>query len=163
MLAGDVFLSVNRFERKKGIELAISSLHEVIHRHALSSGACARCRLIVCGGYDPRVAENVQYYLELRELAESLGVEDRVVFLKNVTETDRYVHQYFFSSGHFGLVTPKTTCFRYLKKCFSHESIQKMYCITLKTECSVLPGAARTRGELRCRGPGRLPEERDRD
>lgn len=89
MEGGDVFLSINRFERKKGVALAIRSLQEVIARHAYSSGTCARCRLIVCGGFDPRCRENVQHFQELKELAEDLEVDARVVFLKNVTDQQR--------------------------------------------------------------------------
>lgn len=86
---GKPLLALNRYERKKNIGLAIRSLAEVIHRHALSSGACAQCRLVVAGGHDPRIAENVQHSRELRALAEELGVEDRVVFLRNVTDSQR--------------------------------------------------------------------------
>jgi alpha-1,3/alpha-1,6-mannosyltransferase len=86
---GSVLLSINRYERKKHISLALKALQEVIHRHALSSGACARCRLVVAGGYDVDVPENVEHARELKELASHLGVEDRVVFLRNVTDSQR--------------------------------------------------------------------------
>lgn len=86
---GSMLFSLNRYERKKNIGLAIRALKEVIHRHAHSSGACAQCRLIVAGGYDPRVLENVQYFQELQELAQELDVEARVVFLRNITDGQR--------------------------------------------------------------------------
>jgi glycosyltransferase involved in cell wall biosynthesis len=84
-----MLLSLNRYERKKNIGLAIQALKEVIHRHAHSSGACAQCRLIVAGGYDPRVSENVQYFQEMQDLAQELDVQARVVFLRNVTDSQR--------------------------------------------------------------------------
>lgn len=86
---GSVLLSLNRYERKKNIGLALRALREVIDRHALSVGACARARLVIAGGHDPRVAENVAHLRELRALAEELDLEDRVVFLTNVTEAQR--------------------------------------------------------------------------
>jgi glycosyltransferase involved in cell wall biosynthesis len=86
-----VLLSINRYERKKNIPLALKALQEVIHRHALSSGSCARCRLVVAGGYDQDVPENVEHERELKELASELGIEDRVVFLRNISDAQRCV------------------------------------------------------------------------
>jgi alpha-1,3/alpha-1,6-mannosyltransferase len=86
---GSMLLSLNRYERKKNVGLALRALREVIDRHALSSGACAQARLIVAGGHDPRVRENVAHARELQKLAEALSLEDRVVFLKNITEKQR--------------------------------------------------------------------------
>ncbi|KAI2632336.1 glycosyltransferase family 4 protein [Hypoxylon sp. NC1633] len=61
-------LSINRFERKKDIALAITAFAGL--------GAAARqgVRLVLAGGYDPRVAENVSYHRELVTLAESVGL-----------------------------------------------------------------------------------------
>lgn len=86
---GSMLLSLNRYERKKNVALALRTLREVIDRHALSVGACARARLVIAGGHDPRVQENVSHLRELRALAEELDLEDRVVFLTNVTERQR--------------------------------------------------------------------------
>lgn len=53
------YLSVNRYERKKNISLALKSF-------ALSNeSSSANCRLIIAGGYDPRIIENVEYLKEL--------------------------------------------------------------------------------------------------
>lgn len=59
-------LSINRFERKKDIGLAIRAF-------AGLSGSSPR-RLVVAGGYDNRVAENVAYHRELDALATELGL-----------------------------------------------------------------------------------------
>ncbi|KAI1655722.1 glycosyltransferase family 4 protein [Daldinia decipiens] len=61
-------LSINRFERKKDIALAIRAFA------GLSPQAREDVRLVVAGGYDPRVAENVGYHKELVALSESLGL-----------------------------------------------------------------------------------------
>lgn len=85
-----MLLSLNRYERKKNIKLALEAVREVIDRHALSSGSCSQVRLIVAGGWDPRVSENVSYERDLKRYAEQLQIEDRVVFLRNITEKQRY-------------------------------------------------------------------------
>ncbi|KAI1949092.1 Alpha-1,3-mannosyltransferase-like protein [Ophidiomyces ophidiicola] len=64
-----ILLSINRFERKKNIELAIKSYH------ALGDGDRKGTRLVIAGGYDNRVQENVQYHRELDSLASSLGLQ----------------------------------------------------------------------------------------
>ena len=74
------FLSINRYERKKNIGLAI---------RAFSRLRESRSRLIVAGGYDSRVRENVEHYQELSELAGELGVQDRVVFLQSPDDQEK--------------------------------------------------------------------------
>ncbi|CAK7219448.1 Alpha-1,3-mannosyltransferase-like protein [Sporothrix bragantina] len=69
-------LSINRFERKKDIGLAIRAFAGLpADRRGGGDGPKAsRARLVVAGGYDNRVAENVDYHRELDELATSLGL-----------------------------------------------------------------------------------------
>ncbi|KAI4284808.1 MAG: hypothetical protein L6R38_001144 [Xanthoria sp. 2 TBL-2021] len=71
-----MILSINRFERKKNIGLAIHAFHglESDHRQGI--------RLVVAGGYDPRIEENVRYHQELVKLVEILGL--RSATAKNV-------------------------------------------------------------------------------
>ncbi|KAL3421425.1 Alpha-1,3/1,6-mannosyltransferase alg-2 [Phlyctema vagabunda] len=64
-----VILSINRFEKKKDVGLAIKAYA------ALSADARKGSRLVVAGGYDNRMPENVSYHKELVELAESLGLK----------------------------------------------------------------------------------------
>ena len=60
-----VILSINRFERKKDIALAIRAFAGLPpHRRR-------QAKLIIAGGYDPRVSENVSYHADLVSLAES--------------------------------------------------------------------------------------------
>jgi alpha-1,3/alpha-1,6-mannosyltransferase len=61
-----ILLSINRFERKKDIGLAIRAYHKLNSR--------VGTRLVIAGGYDSRVAENVEYHEELVTLAEGLGL-----------------------------------------------------------------------------------------
>ncbi|CAM1510572.1 Fc.00g009070.m01.CDS01 [Cosmosporella sp. VM-42] len=62
-------LSINRFERKKDIGLAIKAFA------AIPEAKRKGVRLILAGGYDHRVAENVQYHKELETLATSLSLQ----------------------------------------------------------------------------------------
>ncbi|RMZ75455.1 hypothetical protein DV738_g5471, partial [Chaetothyriales sp. CBS 135597] len=63
-----ILLSINRFERKKDVGLAIKAFN------GLSDQERSRSRLVLAGGYDTRVAENVEYHHELEVLAEQLGL-----------------------------------------------------------------------------------------
>ncbi|KAK4934901.1 Alpha-1,3-mannosyltransferase-like protein [Elasticomyces elasticus] len=63
-----LLLSINRFERKKDIGLAIRGYQR------LSSNERRGTRLVLAGGYDQRVSENVRYHKELDDLAQSLGL-----------------------------------------------------------------------------------------
>ena len=65
--------SLNRYERKKNIPLAMKAFAKHQNEGAI---------LVVAGGYDTRVKENVEHEKELKELAKSLKIEERVVFLK---------------------------------------------------------------------------------
>ncbi|KAJ8613148.1 hypothetical protein CTAYLR_004800 [Chrysophaeum taylorii] len=71
-------VSLNRYERKKRVDLAIEAL-------ALVEGI----DLAIAGGYDTRVLENVEYHEELRRLAADLGLQGRVVFERSISDARR--------------------------------------------------------------------------
>ena len=73
------FVSLNRFERKKDIGLAIEALAQ------LPSSA----QLVVAGGHDEAVVENVEYLAELKALAAKLGLSERVSFMPSVSDKER--------------------------------------------------------------------------
>ncbi|KAG0467992.1 hypothetical protein HPP92_017320 [Vanilla planifolia] len=79
------FLSINRFERKKNLQLAISAFAMLISSGLSSSEAT----LTIAGGYDKRLKENVEYLEELKNLAEVEGVFDRVTFITSCTTAER--------------------------------------------------------------------------
>jgi alpha-1,3/alpha-1,6-mannosyltransferase len=64
-----VLLSINRFEKKKDVALAIKAYA------GLSPEERSNARLVIAGGFDPRVAENTATYAELCELADSLQLK----------------------------------------------------------------------------------------
>lgn len=65
----NIILSINRFEQKKNIGLAIRAFA------GLPKRAREGVRLVVAGGYDHRVMENVVYHQDLLLLAEKLGLK----------------------------------------------------------------------------------------
>uniref|UniRef100_A0A2P2L1G6 Alpha-1,3/1,6-mannosyltransferase ALG2 n=1 Tax=Rhizophora mucronata TaxID=61149 RepID=A0A2P2L1G6_RHIMU len=85
------FLSINRFERKKNIDLAVSAfarLHNLkvqdLQRHDLKDAT-----LTIAGGYDKRLRENVEYLEELKSLAEREGVSHRINFVTSCSTAER--------------------------------------------------------------------------
>lgn len=64
-----ILLSINRFERKKRVDLAIQAFA------GLKAADRKGVRLVLAGGYDTRVAENVSCHKELEELAASLKLK----------------------------------------------------------------------------------------
>lgn len=107
------FLSINRYERKKNIELAISAF---VMLHTLESNApqshnLAEASLTVVGGFDPRLRENVEYLAELKLLAEREGVSHRVNFITSCSTAERNILLakclcvlYTPKDEHFGIV-----------------------------------------------------------
>lgn len=93
-------LSLNRYERKKNIALAIETL------------ACTPdIKLVVAGGWDARIRENVEHYEELVNLAKEKQVGGRIEFMKNVTHEERTqllkdatCVLYTPANEHFGIV-----------------------------------------------------------
>ncbi len=61
-----IIVSINRFERKKNINLAVKAFSKLTSRKNV--------KLVIAGGYDPINMENVEHLEELRELCKSLGL-----------------------------------------------------------------------------------------
>lgn len=103
------FVSLNRYERKKNVELAVGALAAA--RRALPPRDFLKVRLVIAGGYDPAVQENVQYLQELKKFVEESGCTDNVVFKKNVSDEERtklmetaLATVYTPDKEHFGIV-----------------------------------------------------------
>ena len=69
-----VFLSLNRYERKKNIALALKAM-AYVKKHC---DMFEKCHMIIAGGYDDRVPENVEHHLELEELSQNLHIHENV-------------------------------------------------------------------------------------
>lgn len=126
--SGDRFyLSINRYEKKKNIKLALRAF-------ALSKEYSNKnAKLFIVGGYDPRVSENVEYLKELeiearvlklpysvisfpdyaknKKLDDSIKKENRVIFLTSISTSFKELLlsktemlMYTPSNEHFGIV-----------------------------------------------------------
>lgn len=95
-------LSINRFERKKNLGLAI---------HSLSLLSDTNLKLILAGGYDPLNSENIEYFQELVKLVQDMELDNRVIFLKSPSDAVKIslirhclCLIYTPSNEHFGIV-----------------------------------------------------------
>ncbi len=68
-----VFLSINRYERKKNLKIALDAMVKL--KSMLEIDLWRSCHLVMAGGYDNRVCENVNHYNELRDLTEKLNLK----------------------------------------------------------------------------------------
>lgn len=68
------YLSINRYERKKNVTLALKAFAQSDEYRNKNS------RLFICGGYDNRVIENVEYLKELETEAISLNIPYSTMF-----------------------------------------------------------------------------------
>lgn len=100
-----LLVSLNRFERKKNVGLAIRAFA------ALPEPVRQCTKLVVAGGYDKTLPENVEHAAELEALAKELGVEDRVIQKWSISMEDKatFLHHatcllYTPDREHFGIV-----------------------------------------------------------
>jgi len=82
-----VLLSLNRYERKKKVELAIEALARL--KSFLTDEQWREVRLVIAGGYDLRVPENINYFCELKKMVVDLNLIDRVILLKSPTDLEK--------------------------------------------------------------------------
>lgn len=104
-----IFLSINRYERKKNLKLALHALEHL--KHMVDEADWARIHLIMAGGFDPINLENMEHYIELTDLAAELDIEDKVTFMKSPTDIEKIsllfnckALVYTPSNEHFGIV-----------------------------------------------------------
>lgn len=102
-----IFLSINRYERKKNLPLALKAFSE------LKTKVDQPIQLIMAGGYDNRVSENREHFEELTSLAYVLGLDSdyEILFLKSPSDSEKLrllktsnALLYTPSGEHFGIV-----------------------------------------------------------
>ena len=103
-----VFLSINRYERKKNLVLALEAMARL--RSQVSTSDWKGVHLVMAGGYDERVTENVEHYAELRESATRNDLDDHVTFVRSFTDDEKLTLLsrcvaliYTPSNEHFGI------------------------------------------------------------
>ena len=85
--AKTVFLSINRYERKKNIKLALEAFAKL--KSKVPSNMWEGVYLVVAGGYDVRVSENVDYHAELAEYAKKKKLNHRVIFVRSMSDAEK--------------------------------------------------------------------------
>ncbi|VDO29233.1 unnamed protein product [Haemonchus placei] len=95
--AKHIFLSLNRFEVKKNVKLAIEAFAAL--RLMLSEDEFSSCHLIVAGGYDRLNFENITHFEELVKCASDMADEEKASLLR----CSRAV-LYTPHNEHFGIV-----------------------------------------------------------
>jgi glycosyltransferase involved in cell wall biosynthesis len=83
-------VSLNRFERKKNVELLLYAYAELKrHYHPDSSATTSIPKVIIAGGYDRENVENIEYMGELRRLTSELQLEPYVEFCPSISDQQR--------------------------------------------------------------------------
>jgi alpha-1,3/alpha-1,6-mannosyltransferase len=72
-----LIVSLNRFERKKNISLALKAFALLLQKNLDENGTLL---LVIAGGYDPRLEENVSHLQELRLLCHALQLKNHILF-----------------------------------------------------------------------------------
>jgi alpha-1,3/alpha-1,6-mannosyltransferase len=80
-------LSINRYEHKKNLGLAIDAL--ALLRECLPAEIFTRVQLIIAGGYDENRQENRDTLLFLQAQVRQLGLTEHVVFRRSPSDTER--------------------------------------------------------------------------
>jgi alpha-1,3/alpha-1,6-mannosyltransferase len=80
-----ILTSLNRYERKKNIPLALESFAYYINNEFKKSKQEIEPVLVIAGGWDNRLSENVDVHNELVQSAKLLGISDKVVFLRSIS------------------------------------------------------------------------------
>ena len=97
-----LFVSLNRYERKKRVDLAVEAFAEL--RRRPDSGA-ERSVLVIAGGYDGAVKENAEVLRELKDIASRSGLREGtdIVFRTSISSLER---QHLLSNACALLYTP---------------------------------------------------------
>ena len=111
---GDIILlSIQRFERKKNVGLALEAM--ALLRGRLRAETWARTKLVIAGGHDGRWRENREVLSELRTTARNLDLRDHVLFKPSFSDEERMdllsrclCVVYTPEREHFGLVPIET-------------------------------------------------------
>lgn len=99
------FFSLNRYERKKNIRLAIEAFADFCKKEPELS---KDYKLVIAGGYDPKVIENIYYHKQLVDLADQEGIGFKTVFLTSISNSLR---KKLLQNAECVLYTPKNEHF----------------------------------------------------
>ena len=112
-----VIVSLNRYERKKNLSLAVTSFKHFLE---LKKGDkdYDDYILVIAGGYDDRLSENIEEHIKLQELAGKELLNKKIFFLRSISDTERCI---LLKSAFVVLYTPKNEHFGIVP-------VESMYC-----------------------------------
>ncbi|PAV56914.1 hypothetical protein WR25_15757 isoform C [Diploscapter pachys] len=110
------FVSLNRFEVKKNVKLAIEAFIEL--KDLLPEDLYKKCHLTIAGGYDPINAENIRYFGELKKYAEEHLEEAQCRFIRSPSDEVKVA---LLRSSRAVLYTPD-------REHFGIVPVEAMYC-----------------------------------
>ncbi|RXK39048.1 hypothetical protein M231_03672 [Tremella mesenterica] len=87
MSSQPTFISLNRFEAKKNVALAIESFAKLRDDHLLSSDTFESLRLVIAGGYDPSLFDNRETLASLKTLCDNLRLNYSVLSSDSTFQT----------------------------------------------------------------------------
>ncbi|KHN73049.1 Alpha-1,3/1,6-mannosyltransferase ALG2 [Toxocara canis] len=119
-IAKYLFVSINRYERKKNIKLAIDAFAEL--KGLLSTDEYRQCYLVIAGGFDKLNEENLLHHRELKEYAVDAAISTKqILFLRSPSDNVKIellrratAVLYTPSNEHFGIVPVEAM---YVKSC----------------------------------------------
>uniref|UniRef100_A0A913IBY2 Alpha-1,3/1,6-mannosyltransferase ALG2 n=1 Tax=Strongyloides stercoralis TaxID=6248 RepID=A0A913IBY2_STRER len=108
--AEHIFVSINRFEFKKNVEIALMALDCL--KMELTDDELSKVCVIIAGGYDKLNKENAENYEYLKRLGKNLDIDtNNLIFIKNPTDQEKVqllrtckMLIYTPSNEHFGIV-----------------------------------------------------------
>ncbi|KAF6205051.1 hypothetical protein GE061_019218 [Apolygus lucorum] len=86
-LAVDAAIALQNDGYKKYVEMAVKAIKTVLN--SVKKEENGKIKLYIVGGFDPRVDENVEYFDELNQLVESLGLQGKVQFFKSPSDAEK--------------------------------------------------------------------------
>ena len=82
-----ILLSINRFERKKNIGLAIDSF--IALQKLVAPKIFSKIKLIIAGGYDSQNSENIEHLKELKNKVINLVFKSQIVFKPSISDVEK--------------------------------------------------------------------------
>ncbi len=98
-------VSLNRYERKKNLELAVDAFIEFMKK--IDKTEKDHYYLIVAGGYDSRLSENIEVYTSLIN-KDFQGFKENVFFLRSISGSERNI---LLNTADMVIYTPKNEHF----------------------------------------------------
>jgi alpha-1,3/alpha-1,6-mannosyltransferase len=103
------FLSINRFDSKKNLKLAILAFH--VYLNSNRNRGSESDILVLAGGFDPRLSDNINVISDLRGLAIKLSLSDKIFLLPSISGEMKHILLsnclcvlYTPENEHFGIV-----------------------------------------------------------